>query len=115
MTFRLSMVPWLAFTTSVRLGVSVVFSSSPSCNGGPTANWLLISTTVSPRTPTVDNEAFESFFSSSANFSFSFITTFTGVSLRSGKFTTVTVFTVPMVTPCRFTAAPTFNPAEFSK
>jgi hypothetical protein len=27
----------------------------------------------------------------------------------------VTVFTVPIVTPSRFTAAPVFKPAEFSK
>src|SRR5260370_20619906 len=111
----LSIVPWLAFTTSLRLGVSVVFSTSPSCSGGPTANWLLMSITVSPSTPTVDSEAFESFFRPAAYLSSIFITTFTGVSFRSGELSTVTVFTVPIVTPCRFTAAPVFSPAEFSK
>ena len=45
----------------------------------------------------------------------SFITTCTGVSLRSGDVTTVMLFTFPIVTPSRFTAAPTFSPAEFSK
>ena len=35
MTLKLSIVPWLALTTSVRLGVSSVFNSSPSCNMRP--------------------------------------------------------------------------------
>src|SRR5580698_7000501 len=74
-----------------------------------------MSTTVSPSTPTVDREAFESFFSSDTYLSSSFITTFTGVSLRSGALSIVTVFTVPIVTPSRLTAAPVFSPAELAK
>ena len=114
-TFRLSKVPWLSFTTSCRLGVSSVFSSSPSRNSGPVAVWLLMFTTVSPSTPTVVSAAIESLCRLLWYLLSSFITTCTGVSLRSVVVTTVIVFTVPIVTPSRFTAAPAFSPAEFSK
>ena len=97
------------------LGVSCVFSSSPSLIIGPVAFWLLMSMTGSPSGPTVVSVAIESVRMLLWYLLSSFITTCTGVSLRSGDVTTVMLFTFPIVTPSRFTAAPIFSPAEFSK
>ncbi len=84
MVFNCSIVPWLDLMTSERLGVSLVLSSAPFCTGGPVAVLLLMSTTVSPRTPMVSRLDVESVRTASLYLAPILNVTSTGVSLRAG-------------------------------
>ena len=83
------------------------------CTGPPFANFMSMSTTVSPACPGWWRLVLESSRMPAWYFLLTLMVTSTGVGLRSG--TMRMPLTLPTVTTRRVTGAPTLRPAEFSK
>ena len=103
---------WLDLITSDRLGVCTTGTSSPLVTCGPVACAESMSTNVSPSTPAVARLGVSLCIADLYSGRRLMITS-TGVSFRPG--TIMIFFTLPMVTPCRFTGAPGFRPGSVLK